>query len=111
MILYKNGTNFHNNKFPSIEDIQNARDLLIKNNIKKTPLQKSTTFSEITGSNIFMKIESLQKTGTFKVRGALYKINKISQENIPFSSGLYYLSVTFLSSKDVHHQKMVITED
>jgi threonine dehydratase len=88
MILYKNGTNFHNNKFPSIEDIQNARDLLIKNNIKKTPLQKSMTFSEITGSNIFMKIESLQKTGTFKVRGALYKINKISQEKIKNYNGI-----------------------
>ena len=88
MILYKNGTNFHNNKFPSIEDIQNARDLLIKNNVKKTPLQKSTTFSEITGSNIFMKIESLQKTGTFKVRGALYKINKISQEKIKNYNGI-----------------------
>lgn len=88
MILYKNGTNFHNNKFPSIEDIQNASDLLIKNNIKKTPLQKSTTFSEITGSNIFMKIESLQKTGTFKVRGALYKINKISQEKIKNYNGI-----------------------
>ena len=88
MILYKNGTNFHNNKFPSIEDIQNARDLLIKNNIKKTPLQKSTTFSEITGSNIFMKLESLQKTGTFKVRGALYKINKISQEKIKNYNGI-----------------------
>ena len=88
MILYKNGTNFHNNKFPSIENIQNARDLLIKNNIKKTPLQKSTTFSEITGSNIFMKIESLQKTGTFKVRGALYKINKISQEKIKNYNGI-----------------------
>ena len=58
MILYKNGTNFHNNKFPSIEDIQNARDLLIKNNIKKTPLQKSATFSEITGFNIYMKINT-----------------------------------------------------
>jgi threonine dehydratase len=88
MILYKNGTNFHNNKFPSIEDIQNAKDLLIKNNIKKTPLQKSTTFSEITGSNLFMKIESLQKTGTFKVRGALYKINKISQEKIKNYNGI-----------------------
>ena len=88
MILYKNGTNFHNNKFPSIENIQNARDLLIKNNIKKTPLQKSKTFSEITGSNIFMKIESLQKTGTFKVRGALYKINKISQEKIKNYNGI-----------------------
>ena len=88
MILYKNGTNFKNNKFPSIEDIQHAQDLLITNNIKKTPLQKSTTFSEITGSNIFMKIESLQKTGTFKVRGALYKINKISQEKIKNYNGI-----------------------
>lgn len=88
MILYKNDTNFHHNKFPSVDDIQNAKDLLIKNNIKKTPLQKSTTFSEITGSNIFMKIESLQKTGTFKVRGALYKINKISQEKIKNYNGI-----------------------
>jgi threonine dehydratase len=88
MILYKNGINFHNNKFPSIEDIQHAKDLLIKSNIKKTPLQKSKTFSEITGSNIFMKIESLQKTGTFKVRGALYKINKLSQEKIKNSNGI-----------------------
>jgi threonine dehydratase len=88
MILYKNGTNFNNNKFPSIEDIQHAQDLLITNNIKKTPLQKSTTFSEITGSNIFMKIESFQKTGTFKVRGALYKINKLSQEKIKNYNGI-----------------------
>ena len=88
MILYKTGTNFNNNKFPSIEDIQHAKDLLITNNIKKTPLQKSTTFSEITGSNIFMKIESLQKTGTFKVRGALYKINKLSQEKIKNYNGI-----------------------
>ena len=88
MILYKTRTNSYNNKFPSVEDIQNAKDLLIKNNIKKTPLQKSTTFSEITGSNIFMKIESLQKTGTFKVRGALYKINKISQEKIKNYNGI-----------------------
>jgi threonine dehydratase len=79
---------FYNNKFPSIEDIQYAKDLLIKSNIKKTPLQKSKTFSEITGSNIFMKIESLQKTGTFKVRGALYKINKLSQEKIKNSNGI-----------------------
>jgi threonine dehydratase len=35
-----------------------------------------------------MKIESLQKTGTFKVRGALYKINKLSQEKIKNSNGI-----------------------
>ena len=44
--------------------------------------------AEITGFNIYMKIESLQKTGTFKVRGALYKINKISQEKIKNYNGI-----------------------
>jgi threonine dehydratase len=89
MILYKNSTNIHNNnKLPSIGDIQKARDILIKNNINKTPLQKSKTFSEITGSNLYLKIESLQKTGTFKVRGAFYKIDKISKEKIKNTNGI-----------------------
>jgi threonine dehydratase len=35
-----------------------------------------------------MKIESLQKTGTFKVRGAFYKINKISQKKIKNYNGI-----------------------
>ena len=88
MILYENSTNIHNNKLPSIVDIQKARDILIKNNINKTPLQKSKTFSEITGSNLYLKIESLQKTGTFKVRGAFYKIDKISKEKIKNTNGI-----------------------
>ena len=89
MILYKNSNNIHNNnKLPSIGDIQKARDILIKNNINKTPLQKSKTFSEITGSNLYLKIESLQKTGTFKVRGAFYKIDKISKEKIKNTNGI-----------------------
>ena len=91
MILYKNRNNIHTNnniKLPSIGDIQKARDILIKNNINKTPLQKSKTFSEITGSNLYLKIESLQKTGTFKVRGAFYKIDKISKEKIKNTNGI-----------------------
>ena len=35
-----------------------------------------------------MKIEAFQKTGTFKVRGALYKINKLSQEKIKNYNGI-----------------------
>jgi threonine dehydratase len=89
MILYKNSNNIHNNnKLPSIVDIQKARDILIKNNINKTPLQKSKTFSEITESNLYLKIESLQKTGTFKVRGAFYKIDKISKEKMKNTNGI-----------------------
>ena len=53
MNLYKTGDNISHNKFPSIGDIQNARIILIENNISKTPLQKSRTFSEITGVNLY----------------------------------------------------------
>ncbi len=42
-----------------------------------TPVEESTTFSKMVGSRVFLKYENLQKTGAFKVRGALYKISRI----------------------------------
>ena len=39
--------------------------------IKKIPLYHSSFFSELYGGEIYCKLESLQKTGSFKVRGAL----------------------------------------
>ena len=70
----------NNNRNPSIEDIENAAKVLKSYNINKTPLKKSNTFSKVIGSNIYLKNESLQATGTFKIRGALYKIDKIIKE-------------------------------
>ena len=42
--------------------------------VKTTPLDPSTTFSALCGTGIYLKLENLQKTGSFKVRGALNKI-------------------------------------
>jgi threonine dehydratase len=64
---------------PSLEDVKNARRVLQAYSIAKTPLQKSNTFSSITGSSLYLKNESLQTTGTFKIRGALYKIDKVAK--------------------------------
>src|ERR671917_1671440 len=66
--------------FPTIEDIFRARELLNRTTIRKTPLQRSNTFSKLTGTNIFLKLESLQRTGSFKVRGASVKISMLSEE-------------------------------
>ena len=44
------------------------------NVVKTTPLDLSTTFSALCGREIYLKLENLQKTGSFKVRGALNKI-------------------------------------
>ena len=41
---------------------------------RETPLEHSRTFSERTGANIQLKLEHLQRTGSFKIRGATNKI-------------------------------------
>jgi len=48
--------------------------------IKKTPLIHSPVFSEITGSEVYLKAEFRQRTGSFKIRGAYYKIKSLSDE-------------------------------
>lgn len=48
--------------------------------IHQTPMQHSRTFSKMTGNEVFMKLENLQKTGAFKIRGAYNKIAGLSLE-------------------------------
>ena len=67
-------------KIPTIDDIFKARDLF-DDSIRKTPLQRSDTFSKLIGTNVFLKLESLQMTGSFKVRGAYVKLNTLTDEN------------------------------
>ena len=54
----------------SIEEAQNR----IAPHIIRTPLVYSPTFSEKTGAHVFLKLETFQKAGSFKVRGATNKI-------------------------------------
>jgi len=56
-----------------IEEIRAARQRAV-NVVKTTPLDLSSTFSTLCGRQIYLKLENLQKTGSFKVRGALNKI-------------------------------------
>lgn len=63
----------------SIEDIKDAQKTL-ENNARITPLVKSFYFSSLTGGEIFLKLENMQLTGSFKFRGAFNKMSKLSQE-------------------------------
>ena len=42
--------------------------------VHRTPLDLSATFSRMASATVYLKLENLQKTGSFKVRGAYYKI-------------------------------------
>ncbi|ELY97954.1 threonine ammonia-lyase [Natrialba asiatica] len=56
-------------------DIEAARDRLDDDSVvKHTPVERSTSLDELTGAEVFLKMEHLQWTGSFKTRGAYNKI-------------------------------------
>jgi len=61
------------------EDIQNAADL-IQDHVLRTPCFPAARLSELTGANVILKLENLQHTGAFKVRGALVKLLSLNDD-------------------------------
>lgn len=57
----------------SLADVQNAARLL-QGSILRTPLIYSPTFSKMAKAEVYLKLENLQRGGSFKVRGATCKI-------------------------------------
>jgi len=53
----------------------------INSYIRETPLDHSPYFSELTGANVYLKLENLQYTGSFKLRGAFNKLLTLSEED------------------------------
>ena len=87
---------------PSFDEIVKANSTR-GNEIKKTPLIHSPTFSELTDSQIFLKAEFRQKTGSFKIRGAYFKIKSLSPQEkkngvVAASAGNHAQGVAFASS-------------
>ena len=62
-------------------EIQEARQRIGKY-IRRTPLLDSPTLSQRLGCQIYLKAETLQRTGSFKLRGALNKTLQLSQEEL-----------------------------
>jgi len=63
----------------TLQDIKDAKET-IKNIVKETDILESVKLSNMTGANVFYKCENLQKTGSFKVRGACNKIANLTDE-------------------------------
>ncbi len=63
----------------TIADIWEAYKLL-KPRLHHTPLAPSRTLHDITGADIYLKAENMQRSGSFKVRGASYKLSRLSKD-------------------------------
>jgi threonine dehydratase len=77
--------------FFDVSDVQRAADRL-RGHVLRTPLLESAMLNEVAGCRVFVKAEPLQKTGSFKIRGALNKILSIPESQraggvVAFSSG------------------------
>jgi threonine dehydratase len=55
---------------PTLADIHAAR-LRVHGQVRETPLQRTASLSAVAGSDVLLKLECWQHTGSFKVRGAL----------------------------------------
>ena len=62
---------------PDLADIDAAR-ARIGEHARVTPVFRSETFSRLTGREVLLKAENLQRTGSFKVRGAVNKISTLT---------------------------------
>lgn len=80
------------------EDIESARERITRY-IHRTPLVYSRSFSQMSGAEVYIKAENLQKTGSFKVRGAFNKLSLLgSGKVIAASRGNHGQAVAFAAA-------------
>jgi threonine dehydratase len=64
---------------PTLDDFRAAQARL-EGVARVTPVYSSETLSRLTGRQVWLKAENLQRTGSFKIRGAFNKISALRNE-------------------------------
>lgn len=87
----------------TLHDFEEAYDK-VQEVVLPTKLIKSDYFSEQTGNQVYLKPENMQLTGAYKIRGAYYKISKLSEEEkkkglITASAGNHAQGVALAAAK------------
>lgn len=87
----------------------------ISDTINQTPILTSTALSSICGNDMFLKSEHLQKTGSFKIRGATNKVKQAVQEGAAYvtaaSSGNHGQAVAYIANVLGVPATIVVPED
>ena len=87
---------------PRLDDVAAAREVLSEV-ILPTPLLRSRVLSERIGGPVYLKCENLQRTGSFKARGAYLRIHRLSDSErgrgvIAASAGNHAQGVAFAAA-------------
>ena len=86
----------------TLTDIRTAKEN-IKGYVHKTPILTSSLLDEVSGNKIYLKSEHLQKTGSFKIRGATNKVQEAVKNGAKFitaaSSGNHGQAVAYIANQ------------
>ncbi len=63
----------------TLDDIRSAREALVGHAIV-TPMEESRWLSAVAGGPVLLKCENLQRTGSFKARGAFVRISRLTPQ-------------------------------
>ena len=91
----------------SVDEIEDARERLADVAVR-TPLDRSRALSDQCGGEAFIKCENLQRTGSFKIRGAYNRISRLDKDErsagvVAASAGNHAQGVALAASlSDIH---------
>jgi len=98
-----------------LSDVLDARGR-VEETARWTPLDYSHTFSDMTGAEVHLKLETFQRTGSFKIRGATNRIETLSDEEksagvVTASAGNHAQGVALAATKSGVDPKIVMPEN
>lgn len=81
----------------TLKDIEEAYER-VKGVVKNTPLERSSSISELSGAEVYLKLENLQRGGSFKIRGAYNLLSRTRKNVVAASAGNHSQGVALASS-------------
>jgi threonine dehydratase len=100
---------------PTLPDIEGARTRL-DGVARVTPVYRSETLSRLAGREVHLKAENLQRTGSFKVRGAYNRISALTAEEraagvVAASAGNHGQAVAWAALEVGSHARIYMPQD
>ncbi|WP_435180728.1 threonine ammonia-lyase [Halorussus sp. AFM4] len=98
-----------------LSDVLDAR-VRVEETARRTPLDYSHTFSDMTGAEVHLKLETFQRTGSFKIRGATNRIATLSDDEaaagvVTASAGNHAQGVALAATRSGVDAKIVMPEN
>ena len=97
-----------------LADVESAVDR-VRETSRRTPIDYSHTFSDMTGADVHLKMENFQRTGSFKIRGATNRIVTLPEDAkekgvVTASAGNHAQGVALAASRSGVDSKIVMPE-